>query len=222
MADTDTDAHNPMTIVVHGARCLPEVQLFGSQNPYVIAMPLPSRAMQAETACVVAASENDGVNPSWDAPELANHLTILPEGADDKVRLEVCDKRMIVDASIGFVDINIGAYRGGRKRLLLQLEPGGLLEVSVIDGDGQLQHHTDAGNVLERAAPTPVLSLEVHAAELATEPAIGSQDPYVVATLLPNESKRLGVEALRRASRKRCTHSTGSGSWSARWPGVGS
>ena len=134
--ETDDTAF-PITVIVHEARCLPEVHYFGSQKPYVCAFPLPSRRMEAKTPAAQddGSGAHDCVNPSWASQELVHSLTVTPARTDDKLRLEVPDERLIVDASIGFVDLSIGAHRGGSKRCLMQLEPGGLLDVSIIDGN---------------------------------------------------------------------------------------
>ena len=247
----------PLSVIVHEARCLPEVQIFGTQSPYVSCMPLPSRGISKHAVTKTRTITDGGANPSWsgttaDPVAHGNVLTLSPSSADDVILLEVRDERMLLDALISSVELHIPAYRGGKKRrrrVLLQLDPGGLLDVSIVDGPPPTAE--EEAEALEEAAATSaamkesrlsvaagaagaapaspssgmaldmsrdsnvlsagtalaggdfaVLTIEIHTAELPRVQAIGSQDPYVVAVLLPSESKRLGVEALRRASRK--------------------
>ena len=255
---------NPITVIVHEARSLPEVQLFGTQSPYVSCVPLPSRGVSKKAVTKTRTITDGGSNPSWcgvDADDIAvgNVLTLTPSAADDVLLLEVRDERMLLDALVSSVELHIPSYRLGgggiqkrRRRVLLQLEPGGLLDVSIVDGpppteeeEAEAQEEaaiaaaaaresraswskaeegaratatagSSSGMALDLSRDSNVLSanaamaggdfavltIEVHTAELPRVQALGSADPYVVAVLLPSESKRLGVEALRRASRK--------------------
>ena len=110
-----------MTVTAHYAMCLPNVQLFGAQDPYVVVKTLPSQTSIGRTKC----HNNGGTNPVWES-----ELLLYPNEYDDNVQIEVWNDNVVIDSIIGEASIMLRELKLGKRRLGLQLSDGGVIECS--------------------------------------------------------------------------------------------
>jgi hypothetical protein len=198
MAD---DEELVVTAHVHDAKCLPDTQIFGIQNPYVYGVVLPSRTSHARTQY----DRNGDTHPIWEAV-----LHLSPGEFDEEIMLQVWNANYVVDTAIGDVRVPIKDIGKEPKRLGLQLNQGGIVEVSLSlelrkkakDADALgnklvtvpnqlstrvLKIYREAGTVFkEEALANRVLQMTIlDAKDLKNLLWFGSMSPYVVAKILP-------------------------------------
>jgi hypothetical protein len=92
----------PLLIQMHSARCLPDRDLVGRNDPYATAICLPSNRSFACTECI----ENGGSNPSWSKARLSQ-LELHPLVSDDSLVLEVWNGNFLADELIGCVVVKL-------------------------------------------------------------------------------------------------------------------
>ena len=101
-----------VTAHVHDAKCLPDTQIFGIQNPYVYGVVLPSKSSHARTQY----DRNGDTHPVWEA---VLHLT--PGEFDENIMLQVWNANYIVDSALGDVTIPMKDIGKASKACLITL-----------------------------------------------------------------------------------------------------
>jgi CRP-like cAMP-binding protein/uncharacterized protein YciI len=115
-----------VSLEVHCAKCLQNVQLFGTQDPYVIAWLLPSRRVCARTKYAYAG----GVGPVWGKDD-DNHLSLSLCAEDESLLLEVWNENSVQDDLIGSVEVELPSIGTTGERSMYQLDSGGTLECTI-------------------------------------------------------------------------------------------
>ena len=119
-------ADTPIAVVVHEAKCLPDMQWLGRMDPYAQAMTAPTRASQRRSR---AAADGD-IAPKWGAAE-ARTLMLRPAPEDVALRVELWNENLLKDDFIGAVTIRLDDLPSARTRRFWQLDSGGLLLLTV-------------------------------------------------------------------------------------------
>jgi hypothetical protein len=118
---------------VHCAKCLPQVQQWGIQDPYVVCTTIPSKCSTVRTKY----DEDGGCNPVWGASE----AILNPKETDEGVQLEVWNANTLFDDVIGTAMIPFSNIATTKRRICIQLSNGGVVECSfsldraVVQGD---------------------------------------------------------------------------------------
>ena len=224
-------------IEVHAAYDIRDVQWIGKQDPYVIAVPLPSGMSFAGTR-----AHTDGHrNPRWDE-RLKHTLDLQLKEGDDQISLQLWNDNTFYDDLIGTLTVRItadgflgvpladdgskGVGGGGGdapppppmllpngERGKLLLSTGGSLDVTMtlmLDPTAPTLLLSKSAVPLMGAVPRSMIEVEVlGAAGLANCNYMSAMDPYVQVTSLPS----------RRAVAR--THALLGGGADPQWPASG-
>jgi hypothetical protein len=117
--------HNlPLSIEIHEVKCLPDSQLIGKQDPYLVATTTPSEGgMSARTQVC----PNGDTNPVWH-PDMGSVMGLKPQAEDKQLLLQVWNQNLLVDSLLGSTSIPLEDIAADPTRMWLQLDNGGLLE----------------------------------------------------------------------------------------------
>jgi hypothetical protein len=122
---------NVLSIEVSTAENLPNLQVYGEQDPYVVAS-LPSERSKVAMTKWVAGG---GVNPSWDASHDNVMFFVPDEQEDHELKLQVFNANMLTDELIACVHVPL-RYEELRapKRCRFPLLPRGVLTCTLCCG----------------------------------------------------------------------------------------
>lgn len=206
-----------ITVVVHRVECCPQVQLFGLQDPYVIAQLQTAEQAAAEEGGFACTEwvKNGGTSAEWTA-EHSNEL-VLKCGATDlrsiSITLDVWNANALVDDRIAGATLSLDSVNSG-ERTFLQLHPGGVLEVTISHSVGEAAGSNPLFKFAEGVMNTKrrdKLQLVIHSAEaLPNVQLLFAQDPYIEAWLVRSAEEGDGcTEEESLAVAKTATHEGG-------------
>ena len=195
-------APETITLLVHKLECAPNVQLFGTQDPFVIAQLQVTDAVEVDPDGSFACTDwvqNGGCSCTWTA-EHSNELQLKCSATDPKnisILLDVWNANALVDDRIAGTSVSLDSINSG-ERTFLQLQPGGVLEVtishSVADSTGSNPLFKFAEGVMNTKRRDK-LQIVLHGAEeLPDAQFLFPQDPYVEAWLVRSTDSEGGAE----------------------------